>query len=97
MAMNPGRIAVSLLALSLFQTSAFAAAGCTIGQIAELPVTMNEMRPMVAAKINGTDARFLLDSGAFFSLLPPASVAQFGLTLRPAPFRLMLKGVPLSY
>ncbi len=91
--MNPGWIAVSLLALPFVHPSAFAANGCTIGQVAELPVTMNEMRPMIAAKINGTDARFLLDSGAFFSLLAPASAAEFGLKLRPAPFGLMLQGV----
>lgn len=48
-----------------------AAARCKVGLIAELPVTLNGMRPMITAKINGQDARFIVDSGAFFSLITP--------------------------
>jgi tetratricopeptide (TPR) repeat protein/predicted aspartyl protease len=66
---------------------------CTIGRIAELPVTMNGLRPMVTAKINGADAQFIADSGAFFSFIAPASAAEFKLRTEPAPFRLMIQGV----
>jgi len=32
-----------------------------------LPVTMNGLKPTVSAKVNGKEARFLVDSGAFFN------------------------------
>jgi tetratricopeptide (TPR) repeat protein/predicted aspartyl protease len=66
--------------------------GCRIGRIAELPVTMNGMRPMVTAKINGADARFIADSGAFFSLISPASAAEYQLAATPVP-NVVLQGI----
>src|SRR6185312_11773367 len=68
-------------------------AKCKVGKIAELPVTMNGLRPMVTAKINGADAQFIADSGAFYSLISPASAAEFKLHTEPAPFHLMIRGV----
>jgi len=47
--------------------------------MAELPVTMENMRPLVHAAINGKDALFVADSGAFFSSLTPAAAKQFDL------------------
>ena len=41
-----------------------AASACKLGALAELPVTMRRSQPMIPAKINGTDVRFLVDSGA---------------------------------
>jgi tetratricopeptide (TPR) repeat protein len=73
--------------------SVLAAAGCKVSMIAELPVTMNDMRPMIAAKINGADARFIIDSGAFFSLITGPGAAQYKLDTQPAPFNLMLEGI----
>ena len=46
-----------------------ASAACGVATIAELPVTMVNMRPVVGAKINGADARFIADSGAFFNMI----------------------------
>src|SRR5260370_40174501 len=54
---------------------------------------MTGLRPLVSAKINGSDALFIADSGAFYSLITPAAAAQFKLKLRPAPYRLELRGV----
>jgi tetratricopeptide (TPR) repeat protein/predicted aspartyl protease len=85
-------MAVIFAALASAAAPAFAA-GCKIGKIAELPVTMNGLRPMITAKINGADAQFIADSGAFFSLIAPASAAEYQLTTRSAPFHLMLEGV----
>jgi predicted aspartyl protease len=70
-----------------------ALAKCTVGKMAELPVTMTAMKPMVAAKINGADALFVADSGAFYSLITPASAAAFNLELRSAPGRIMITGI----
>ena len=68
-----------------------ALATCEVGKMLELPVTMAGLRPMVTAQINGHEARFMADSGAFYSLISPGSAAEFGLKLQPAPpnFRLM--------
>jgi tetratricopeptide (TPR) repeat protein len=69
-------------------------AHCTLARFAELPVTMTgAMRPMVHAQINGADALFIADSGAFYSSLTPAAAEQFGLPLKPAPIGLMVQGV----
>ncbi len=70
-----------------------ALAACTLGRLAELPVTMSGLRPTVPVKINGADARFIVDSGAFYSSITPASAAQFKLRLEPAPYHLRLRGI----
>lgn len=58
-----------------------AADGCKLNRIAALPVTMNGLRPTVEAQINGSPALFTLDSGAFWSMLSPASAQQYQLRL----------------
>jgi tetratricopeptide (TPR) repeat protein/predicted aspartyl protease len=92
MAVRPFPVAVLLCALLAFPVHVLAAA-CKISRIAELAVTMNGLRPMVSAKINGADAQFIADSGAFFSVIAPAKAAEFKLRTEPAPFHLMLRGV----
>jgi tetratricopeptide (TPR) repeat protein len=82
-----------LLAVAALLGSRAYAAGCTLGRLAELPVTMNGLRPLVHAKINGNDAVFVADSGAFYSSLTPAAAAEFKLSLTPAPFGLIVRGV----
>jgi tetratricopeptide (TPR) repeat protein len=72
---------------------AAAAAGCQLGRVAELPITMSGFRPLVAAKINGQDARFVLDSGAFYSMMSDATAAEYSLKLLVAPFGLKLQGI----
>jgi predicted aspartyl protease/tetratricopeptide (TPR) repeat protein len=54
-------------------------AKCAVGKIADLKVTMNGMRPMVTVGIEGQDATFLLDTGAFHSSISPGSAATLGL------------------
>ena len=85
---------IGILGLSLAAMEASAATPCcTLGQMAELPVTMQNMKPIVAVTINGQDGQFLTDSGMFFSMLSPASAAAFHLKVRPAPFHLMVTGI----
>jgi tetratricopeptide (TPR) repeat protein/predicted aspartyl protease len=64
--------------------AAAASSACTLGKMAELPVTMRNLRPTVTAKLNGQEASFLFDSGAFFSLVYPSSVQRYGLTSLPS-------------
>ncbi len=67
------RIALAVVA-ALAATPA--AAQCKLGIVAELPVTMAGREPLVDARINGADTRFIADSGAFYSLITPASAAR---------------------
>ena len=66
---------------------------CKLSKVAELPVTMVDAKPMVTAKINGVEAPFLADSGAFFSMLTPAGAAEFQLKTYAAPFGLRVTGI----
>lgn len=69
------------------------AQACSIVKLAELPVTMAGTRPLVPVKVNGTDALFLADSGAFYSFISEASAAQFGLRLHRPPPHLNVEGI----
>lgn len=77
----PVALTLALLALG---TETSAAEPCQLGRLAELAVTMEGRRPLVHAAINGKDALFIADSGAFFSILTPAAAKQFDLPLQSA-------------
>jgi hypothetical protein len=49
-----------------FTTQSLLAGECKLGKIIEFPITMVDLRPQMTAKINGTDVRFMVDSGCFF-------------------------------
>jgi tetratricopeptide (TPR) repeat protein/predicted aspartyl protease len=86
-------VGASLFALSLGLWGEPALAGCTVGAMADLPVTMSAMRPLVQTKINGADALFIVDSGAFYSVITPASAEEHALRLGVAPYGLSMTGV----
>ena len=86
-----GIVLMALAALPALTPRAFAS--CKLGQMAELPITMSGSKPQLTAKINGEDAQFVADSGAFYSMISAASAAQFKLSLRPAPFGFGVTGV----
>jgi tetratricopeptide (TPR) repeat protein len=67
--------------------------GCKLGRVAEFPIAMAGYRPLITAKINNQEARFVLDSGAFFSMMSAATAAQFNLKLKRAPFGLTVQGI----
>ena len=50
-------------------------------------------RPLISSKINGQEARFVLDSGAFYSMISAASAAEFNLKMKPGPFGLKVEGI----
>jgi tetratricopeptide (TPR) repeat protein len=78
------RLRALALSVALFLPAPVAAA-CSVNQIAELPVTMEDMQPITDAKINGTDVRFMIDSGAFFSVITPGSARALNLHVEPLP------------
>ena len=70
-----------LVVLLLHLVPGVYASECKLGRLAELPVTMDGLRPTFTAQINGADAVFTLDSGAFWSVLSPGGAAQYKLHL----------------
>ena len=79
----------SILPVSVVQ----AAEGCKLGRVAELAVSMAGTRPLINAKMNDQEARFVLDSGAFYSMISEATAAEFNLKLKAAPYGLRLQGI----
>ncbi|HVS77407.1 MAG TPA: tetratricopeptide repeat protein, partial [Steroidobacteraceae bacterium] len=80
------------LLLALVLPAAHAAGRCTIRTFT-IPVTMDGMKPLISARINGVEARFVVDTGAFFQMMSPAAAAQYKLGLEPAPFGLWVGGI----
>lgn len=70
-----------------------ALAACKVARIAELPVTLVGRRAMVDATFAGRDARFIVDSGAFYSTVSRSSAAEFHLLLEAAPAWFRLRGI----
>ena len=61
------------------------AAGCMLGKLAELPVTMEGLIPTVPVRVDGTDLKLIADSGGFYSLLTPQATARAKLRTGSAP------------
>jgi tetratricopeptide (TPR) repeat protein/predicted aspartyl protease len=78
---RPQRGTTLLSLLLVVPLLAHAADGCKLNRLAVVPVTMDGLRPTVEAQINGSPALFTLDSGAFWSMLSPASAQQYQLRL----------------
>jgi tetratricopeptide (TPR) repeat protein/predicted aspartyl protease len=70
-----------------------ALAACKMVKMAELPVTMMGLKPMIDAKINDKDVRFEVDTGAFYSILSAASAAELNLKLKAAPYGMRIVGI----
>jgi len=80
----PGWLAVLPLAVSL-QSTARAGDPCHILRSPPIAVTMMNREPVISARINGVDARFMVDTGSSFQILYPSAAAQFKLPLKLQP------------
>jgi len=89
----PGLLAASVFIGTSFICAVPAPAACKLVKIAEFPITMTNLRPLMTAKINDRDVQFLVDSGAFYSMLTGASAALLNLKTHMAPFGLSVTGV----
>ena len=69
------------------------AAECKVEQIAELPVSMQGVRPIVMTGVNGKPAPLILDSGAFHSTISPAVAKALALPRDPTARALTLRGI----
>src|ERR1700761_2397668 len=84
---------IGLVCAALAPAQTLAASKCELKQVAELPITMSGSRAQVPTKINGAEARFFIDSGAFWSIMSKAAAAQYQLKLYPPPYGLTVRGV----
>lgn len=66
-----------------FTTTAVAAGKCQLQALGTLPVDMQGGRPLIWTQINGVKARFLLDTGEFYSTISRDAAAQYHLDARP--------------
>jgi tetratricopeptide (TPR) repeat protein/predicted aspartyl protease len=83
---------LALLVASLAWAPAFAGV-CKLGRMAEFPITMVGLRALMTAKFNDVDVQLIVDSGAFYSMISPASAAQLNLPTHEAPFGFYVGGV----
>lgn len=73
-----------LAALAAFSMwTAAATANCQLQQLGTLPVDMQGLHPLVWTKINGTKARFILDSGSFYTTISRDAAEQYRLPITP--------------
>jgi predicted aspartyl protease len=73
------------LALMAALPGPLARAACSIASVAQLPVEMQNLTPLVAVSINGIETRLIADTGAFYSMLSPGKAAELKLPLDRAP------------
>lgn len=78
-------------ALALSMSGPVAAAGCNLVEL-EIPVRVVNHRPVGTLTLNGTEVPMLIDSGAFFSMLPVSTATQLGLRLRNLPDGFRIEG-----
>jgi Aspartyl protease len=85
--------AAAVGAILLLTAQASNAEQCQINLVAELPITMKDSQPTIVAKINGSEARFIMDSGAFYSMMSSATAEQYSLKPAPRLYTLTIRGV----
>jgi predicted aspartyl protease/tetratricopeptide (TPR) repeat protein len=77
----------------LFVASPTWAAECHLETYGSLQVDMIGEQPTTLVKINGTDMRFMLDTGAFYSTMSHADAETLGLKARALPLGIRFGGV----
>ena len=88
-----GALLTSLTVAAALSSAPVRAADCKLGVVAELPVTMSAGHAVIKGSINGVDAEFLADSGAFYSMLSKGSAERFKLKRGTLPFGFTVVGV----
>lgn len=81
-----------ILAASLCLGAGAVRAGCTVAH-KDLPVTIQDNRALIDAQIDNHPVRFIVDSGAFFSMITPGTAAELKLHSGPLPYNLYVTGL----
>jgi len=66
---------------------------CQLVKMLEVPVTMEGLAPTIPASVNGHETHFMIDTGAFFSVMSSDAADRFGLKKSVAPFGMSVRGV----
>jgi predicted aspartyl protease/tetratricopeptide (TPR) repeat protein len=72
--------------------AAAAQAKCAV-RVLELPVRMQGSRAIATMGINGTQVPFIVDTGAYYSMITRATAEQLGLKLHDLPFGYRVEGL----
>lgn len=67
--------------------------GCHLQSYGTLPVEMAGSRATTMVKVNGSNARFIIDTGAFFNIMSSANASSLGLKLEAAPVGFRVRGI----
>lgn len=88
-----GILRLGCLGLFALLASEAWADGCKLRTYGTLPVEMLDGRATTMVRINGSDTRLTLDTGATFNFMSSANALSLGLRPRPAPFHFRMIGV----
>ncbi len=69
------------------------AAACRVDEVLHLPVIMEGQQPLVDAKVENHAARFLIDTGSFYSIIARPRALAFGLRLEASPDEVRIRGI----
>jgi predicted aspartyl protease len=79
------RIIMAMIASFSVAEAACAASGCHVLNYGALPVEIVDGRPTTLVKVNGRDARLLIDTGSFYNFMSREDVKSMALRLEAAP------------
>ena len=91
--MRIGHFACLFAALAAAVHVASAAQSCRIERSAPLPVVMQNGHAVATVQINGTPARFIVDTGSPYTTLTPAAANRLALPITTGPYGMYLAGV----
>jgi len=88
-----GMLRFCCLGISVLVAGHAWAGSCKLESYGTLPVEMIGARATTMVKINGTETRFILDTGAFFNTMSKASANSLNLSTRFAPVGYRIWGI----
>ncbi len=81
------------MAAGVWAAASAAQAECSFAKVVEVPITIENYRPVVAVKINGHDTKLFVDTGAFFSTVSDDAAKRLEMKPSAAPFGLRVGGI----
>ena len=85
-------LAAALIVAGSLGAATTAQAACKFQRLAEVPIIMEGTRPTIVAQVNGKDARFLVDTGAFFGGVTLEAGERLGMKHSTAPYGMTVTG-----
>src|SRR5689334_18974839 len=85
--------ATAAVVLAAAGQAAAADSKCQLVKMLEVPVTMDGLKSTIPASVNGRETHFMVDTGAFFSVMTTDAAERFGLKKSVAPFGMSVRGL----